>query len=174
AREIMDQARKQAVRAEMVVNVEEGGTAAGPNTHCGEHERVVEIQVTRAEIAVLQADIDIVAYRRINTGQQLPREGMVAVPEFLDPGIARASADITADPAVAAQIEERVDHARKHAGMAVDVEITIDENIARAGVDRGHERIVDVEALDLGALVAELAFEPEQAEIVPADDVDII
>ena len=58
--------------------------------------------------------------------------------------------------------------------MAVDVEVVVDEHIARAGVDRRHERVVDVEVLDLGALVAKLTLEPEQAEIVAADDVDVI
>ena len=43
-----------------------------------------------------------------------------------------------------------------------------------AGVHRSDEGVVEAEALRLGALVAKLAFQAEHAEVVAADQVDVV
>ena len=48
------------------------------------------------------------------------------------------------------------------------------EHASGAGVEGGDEIIVEIDVLGLGALVAELAFDPEHAEVVAADEVDVV
>jgi len=144
-----------------------------------------EVVPASAEIAVLQTDIEVGADRHPRFGEQLPGKTTVASAEFLDAGVSHAAANGEVDAVVAAEIEQTVKHPGQGAHMIVEIE--------RAGADgwkgegrsgRAHriqaccncsaERGVLGEPLDLGAFVAELAFNAEHAKIVSADYVDII
>src|SRR5438128_6477578 len=163
----------------MAAGVEESGTAGAGDIAAGrsdgrEGDFIVEIQLAGAEVTILQADIDVAAYRHVDAGEQLPCPRAVLIAELLDAGAAETGTGITADAAVAAHVEERVDHAREHRCFAAEVERSRSEGVARRRVDAGQERIVDGDVLELGVLVAELALEPEHAEVVAADKVDVI
>src|SRR5262249_34956850 len=127
-----------------------------------EHERLRRAARRSAEEAVLEPDIDVAANGCIGPGDQLPCKSAVAVAELLDARIAGTCADIAADAAIAAEIKKCVDHSRIDTRAVRDAEVVgRDERRSRTGVDRSYESIVRPEALHLGVLVAELAFEPE-------------
>ena len=65
--------------------------------------------------------------------------------------------------------------AEKDADLAVEVEVVPVVKRCPAPVLIAVTNVgVEVEALRLGALVAKLAFEPEHAEVVAADQIDVI
>src|SRR4051812_17500695 len=111
----------------MFVGVEERDPATGSDADSRERESVVEVQFPGAEIAILEAKIDIVADRHVDAGDQLPCHCMVLVAEFLDSCVADAATEIATDAAVAAQVEQGVDHPRQDSCAAVDVEVIVDE-----------------------------------------------
>ncbi len=57
----------------------------------------------------------------------MPCPGAVAVAEQFDPSAAEAGADIGAEPVVGAEVEQAVEHARKDADVAVEVEVGGDQ-----------------------------------------------
>src|SRR5690348_11194887 len=56
------------------------------------------------KISVFQADIDIVADRHVDAGDQLPGESALAAGKLVNARVARARAQISADAAVSAKI----------------------------------------------------------------------
>src|SRR3954471_314444 len=83
AGEVIGEAQQQAVRDEVRPRVDVGNArAAGSGP--GKGERVVEVQAPGVKVAVLQADIDVLADGRLDAGEHLPCPGAVAVAQFLD------------------------------------------------------------------------------------------
>src|SRR5439155_10298350 len=82
-----------------------------------------EVELPSAEIAVFQAHIELIANGHAHAGDQLPRNGFVAVVEarrhrrncetVLDARDADAAADIAVDAGVIAEIEKRISHRRQ-------------------------------------------------------------
>ena len=121
--EIVDEACQQAVRAEPAVVDEGGGAsraidlASTTRTRAGREEEITgRVVGTRAEEAILEANVDVAADWHVDAGDQLPREPAVGVAELLDTGIARAAAGIDDDASVAAKVDETVQHSRKDPG----------------------------------------------------------
>ena len=151
--------------------LEDGPAAAVGEAREG--ERIGEIKPPGAEITILQSDIDGVRQGSSDTGDPLVCPGAVAVAELLDAGAAETAADIGAEPGVVAEIEQRIGHQRRDADLAPNVKAGAGEGGAGTPVERGEERRTDVDALGLGLLEAGFAFEPEHAEVVAADQIDV-
>ena len=88
--------------------------------------------------------------------------------------VAGARAEAATDPGLAAEVEPAIDHARPDVGGLVDAEVGVVVKFVPA---RALIRSITVwskcSLLDLAVLVPDLAFEPEHAEIVAADQVGI-
>src|SRR4029079_5613834 len=143
----------------------EEGRAAASGARADEGDVIAEVELAGTEVAVLQPCIDVRADRGADRGNQLPCPGVVAVAERLDVSPAKAAAEGRAKAAVASDIEQRIDHGRQHAAVAVEVECRVGDRGPSPGADRRQERRIEAEALVVGFLVAKLAFEPENARV---------
>src|SRR5207237_9467694 len=94
------------------------------------------IDAPRIEIAILDADIDMVANGRVQTGDRLPGELAGAAAEFLDVGVAGTGAGIESKPLHRTDVDKAVDHPGEDAGVAVYVEIAGGEAVAGRRVAR--------------------------------------
>jgi hypothetical protein len=138
---------------------------------------VLEVQVADIEEAILQAKVQRRSNRLANSGDALPGPRTVAVVEaevrkfvdvlvVADIGPAGASADI-AGPAgfLVLEIDQGIGHYAEHRNVTVGVEERPD--------DRSRQCFVDLRVPQAGALVTDLAFEPDRAEIVAGNRIDI-
>ena len=149
----------------------------------------MQVDLRRIEETILHAEVDVVGDRIANAGDQLEGKAAVAVADAAviavdqhragradrrvigeetgpDLGIADAGADIAIEAGVVAEIEQAVDHGRKRARPATDIDGCL-------VADKRHNQSVDVDVTNRRALVRKLAFEAEHAKIIAADDVGI-
>jgi len=164
---------KSLVGADQDVSARAGqGTAS--RSDGAERDRVVELAVARAEVAILQAGIDVGTQRHTKTGEDLPREAAVVVAQFLDLGDTDAGAEEAVNAIIRAHVDQTIDHAGQDADVMVGIEIPADESVARLAVDRVDELSRAEQRVVLGPLVTELALDPEQAEVVTGVEVDVV
>ena len=71
---------------------------------------VAEIELSGAEVAIFEAEIDVGADRGANARDQLPCPGAVAFAKGLDPGAAETAADAKADAVVIAEVKQGIAH----------------------------------------------------------------
>ncbi len=140
------------------------------------------------EIAVLEAEIDVRADRHASAEDRLPCPGAIAFAEQLDTRTAETAAAVERQAVIVPEVEQGVDHAGKHADLAVEVEIgrgqrrqridgirsNVTVGTVQPRVQRGYKPAVDFQLVDIGTLVSKLALDPEQPEIVAGNGVDIV
>ena len=136
-------------------------------------EGVVEAELAGTEVTVLQPRIDIGADGVAQPGDALIGPGAVAIAREVGPRPTGTATGISAKAAADITVEQSVGHQRLHADVIADAEVRRRRGGPGSGSDVRHQRRADAEALHLGALVAGFALEPDDAELVSGDRVDI-
>jgi len=127
-----------------------------------------------AEIAILQAGIDVGADGYANSAEELPREAAVAVSQLLDPGDTDAAPEESVDAIIRTHVDQAVDHAREDAHVTAGIEIAGNGSGARFSGDHVQQVVGDEDAMMAGTFVAELTLDPEHAEVVTGIEVDVV
>ena len=165
--EIVDQARKHAVG----IVIPPG---RGRERHAVHRKSVVEAELGGVEVAVLDPGIDIGREGVTQPGNALERPRAVAGAGVVGPRPAGAAARITAEPAAEIAVEQGIGHQRLDADVIARRKVGRRCRDSGGGPDVGDQRRADAEALELRALVARLAFELEDPELVPEDRIDVV
>ena len=138
-------------------------------------------QPTGAEVAILQAEIEIVGDRITSAGNQLPGKAAVLDRALADGDLIEGNAlmgVVIADPAAAVDgqprgeigIEQAIEHQRQDSSAAVGPYVEVIKGDLWPNSD---VVVANVIRAVLGTLVAKLTFEPKETEIVTRDRVDI-
>ena len=126
------------------------------------------------EVTILKTDIEFRAHRVIYLREKLPGELAVAVSELVNSSVAGACADSASNSTIPAQIQPAVQHGVPDVGSSVDSEVSVEwDGSSSARIDRVDEGGLEIFALNLAMHVAELALEPEHAEVIASDYVDV-
>src|SRR5206468_1946082 len=171
------------------------GACDGSGRNVGDSDRIYsreargargEVQITGAEVFVLQPKIETAAEAEAESGNSLIGPCAVAEAKGLNARASDTGTDLERKTVGVAEVEQAVDHARPNVDVAAEVErarvarrVNERRGLGRAGRvepgrDRRPERRVLAERLHVRALVSELALEPEHAEVIAGDCVDVV
>jgi hypothetical protein len=132
------------------------------------------------EEAVLETKIDVVGDGGADPGDALPSEAPIATGETKvrnwDPACAGAAdvcphfnscdacttSDEAAEAIIFAKVQQEIDHPREHSGTSIGFQIA-----------RWNDALVNSHLIQRSALVADFAFNPDQPEIMTANQGDV-
>ena len=148
----------------------------------GVAETIDQIHVFTVEEAVLQTNVDVVAKRSADAGQDLPCEAGIRIIETgrvaeadLRGGFGASNAHTTAGEALKAIIRTEIEQAVDHEAQRADV--------ARSGIDAGERDTgcgqrealqAHIDVVDVRFAIAGFGFEAHGAEIVADEAAEIV
>src|SRR6185369_17698139 len=135
---------------------------------------VVEAELRSVEVTILHPGIQIRSQRIPKAGNSLEGPGAVAVARKVRPRTAGTAAGIATEAAAEIAVEQGVGHQRLDADVVANAEVGRRSGGPGGSADVRDQRRADPQALHSCALVSGLAFEPDRAELVPEDRIDVV